>query len=435
MTTDTTDSLAQAAHISQPAAPVGELAVSACASESQAPVLAVTQEKVNLLGLSRPEMEAFFESIGEKKFRAGQVLKWIHQFGVDDFDQMTNLAGKLRERLKQIAYIQAPEVVHKNFSKDGTRKWVFRVGDGAGSLVETVLIPADDKTGARKTLCISSQVGCALDCSFCSTGKQGFQRDLTTAEIIGQLWVANQSYMEDVPVGERTRTVTNVVMMGMGEPLLNFAPVVSAMRLMLDDFAYGMSKRRVTLSTSGIVPMIDKLGEEIDVALAISLHAPNDALRDELVPVNKKYPLAELIPAARRYLARDNGLESSRKHVTIEYVMLENVNDQPEHAKQLIQLLKDLPSKINLIPFNPFPHAPYGRSSRNRIMAFQKTLSDAGFVCTVRTTRGDDIDAACGQLVGQVADRTRRAERWQKKVAAQQTTAPANGAEILRTRG
>lgn len=435
MTTDTIDSLAQAAHIAQPVAPAGELAVSACASESESAPSAAPVQKINLLGLSRPEMEAFFESIGEKKFRAGQVLKWIHQFGVDDFDQMTNLAGKLRERLKLIAFIQAPEVVHKNFSKDGTRKWVFRVGDGAGSLVETVLIPADDKTGARKTLCISSQVGCALDCSFCSTGKQGFQRDLTTAEIIGQLWVANQSYMEEVPVGERTRTVTNVVMMGMGEPLLNFAPVVSAMRLMLDDFAYGMSKRRVTLSTSGIVPMIDKLGEEIDVALAISLHAPNDALRDELVPVNKKYPLAELIPAARRYLARDNGLESSRKHVTIEYVMLENVNDQPEHAKQLIQLLKDLPSKINLIPFNPFPHAPYGRSSRNRIMAFQKTLSDAGFVCTVRTTRGDDIDAACGQLVGQVADRTRRAERWQKKVAAQQTTTPASAVEILRTRG
>jgi 23S rRNA (adenine2503-C2)-methyltransferase len=322
--------------------------------------------------------------------------------------------------------IEAPEVVHKNFSKDGTRKWVFRVGEGEGSLVETVLIPAEDKTGSRKTLCISSQVGCALDCSFCSTGKQGFQRDLTTAEIIGQLWVANQSYMEDVPVGERTRTVTNVVMMGMGEPLLNFGPVVSAMRLMLDDFAYGMSKRRVTLSTSGVVPMLDKLGEEIDVALAISLHAPNDELRNELVPINKKYPLAELIPAAKRYLARDVGLkangdlQSARKHVTIEYVMLDGVNDQPEHAKQLIQLLRDLPSKINLIPFNPFPHAPYGRSSRNRIMAFQKALSDAGFVCTVRTTRGDDIDAACGQLVGQVADRTRRAERWQKKIALQQ---------------
>jgi 23S rRNA (adenine2503-C2)-methyltransferase len=328
-----------------------------------------------------------------------------------------------------VACIEAPEVVHKQFSQDGTRKWVFRVGDGAGSLVETVLIPAHDKTGERKTLCISSQVGCALDCSFCSTGKQGFQRDLTPAEIIGQLWVANQSYMEDVPVGERTRTVTNVVMMGMGEPLLNFDAVVSSMRIMLDDFAYGMSKRRVTLSTSGVVPMMDRLGEEIDVALAISLHAPNDELRNELVPINKKYPLAELIHAARRYLARDGGLESARKHVTIEYVMLDGVNDSLDHAKQLIQLLHNLPSKINLIPFNPFPHAPYGRSSNNRIKAFQKLVSDAGFVCTIRTTRGDDIDAACGQLVGQVADRTRRAERWKKSVAARQQ------GEILRTRG
>ena len=429
--------------------------VDACANESQVAPLERSEislseaqlPKTNLLGLSRPQMEVFFESMGEKKFRATQVLKWIHQFGVVDFDQMTNLAGKLREKLKQVAYVQAPEVVHKNFSKDGTRKWVFRVGDGAGSLVETVLIPADDKTGARKTLCISSQVGCALDCSFCSTGKQGFERDLTAAEIIGQLWVANQSYMEDVPLGERTRTVTNVVMMGMGEPLLNFEPVVASMRLMLDDFAYGMSKRRVTLSTSGIVPMIDKLAEEIDVALAISLHAPNDALRNELVPINKKYPLAELIPAARRYISTNGVIDSARKHVTIEYVMLEGVNDKPEHAKEMIQLLRNLPSKINLIPFNPFPHAPYGRSSRNRIMSFQKQLSDAGFVCTVRVPRGDDIDAACGQLVGQVADRTRRAERWQKKVVEQQGLnnqnpdqkakgQPAHRSdEILRTRG
>ncbi|MFC4951904.1 23S rRNA (adenine(2503)-C(2))-methyltransferase RlmN [Acinetobacter puyangensis] len=398
---------------------------SATEQGSSAAVFAV--EKVNLLGMTRPELEQFFEQLGEKKFRAGQVMKWIHQFGVTDFAQMTNISGKLREKLEKIAEICAPEVVHRNYSKDGTRKWVFRVGDGAGSLVETVLIPADDKTGARKTLCISSQVGCALDCSFCSTGKQGFQRDLSPAEIIGQLWVANQSYMEDVPIAERSRTVTNVVMMGMGEPLLNFEPVVASMALMLDDFAYGMSKRRVTLSTSGVVPMIDKLAETIDVALAISLHAPNNELRDELVPINKKYPLEQLIAAAQRYLAKD-GNESSRKHITIEYVMLDGVNDKAEHAQQLLRLLKDLPSKINLIPFNPFPHAPYGRSSRNRIMAFQKTLSDAGFVCTIRQTRGDDIDAACGQLVGQVADRTRRAERWQKKVASQQ-------GEILRTQG
>ncbi len=385
----------------------------------------MAQEKQNLLGMTRLELEQFFEAMGEKKFRAGQVMKWIHQFGVTDFEQMSNISAKLRAKLHDIAEIAAPEVVHRHYSKDGTRKWVFRVGEGEGSLVETVLIPADDKTGARKTLCISSQVGCALDCSFCSTGKQGFQRDLTPAEIIGQLWVANQSYMEDVPIAERTRTVTNVVMMGMGEPLLNFEPVVAAMSLMLDDFAYGMSKRRVTLSTSGVVPMIDKLSETIDVALAISLHAPNDELRNELVPINKKYPLAQLIAACQRYLTKD-GNDSQRRHVTIEYVMLDGVNDQAQHAQQLLKLLKELPSKINLIPFNPFPHAPYGRSSRNRIMAFQKTLSDAGFVCTIRQTRGDDIDAACGQLVGQVADRTRRAERWQKKIASQHS-------EILRT--
>lgn len=375
-------------------------------------------EKINLLGLSRTEMEQFFESIGEKKFRANQVMKWIHQFFVTDFEQMTNISAKLRAKLAELCEIKAPEIVHRHYSKDGTRKWVFRVGDGDGSLVETVLIPAEDKTGSRKTLCISSQVGCALDCSFCSTGKQGFQRDLSTAEIIGQLWQANLSYMEDVPVNERERSVTNVVMMGMGEPLLNFQPVVDAMSLMLDDHAYGMSKRRVTLSTSGIVPMMDKLAETLDVALAISLHAPNDELRNELVPINKKYPLKQLIESAKRYIAKD-GNESSRKHVTIEYVMLSGVNDSIEHAQQMIDLLKDLPSKINLIPFNPFPHAPYERSSRNRIIAFQKQLSDAGFVCTIRQTRGDDIDAACGQLVGQVADRTRRAEQWKRKIAQQ----------------
>lgn len=398
-----------------------------CAIESVTPSTTETQiEKINLLGLSRAEMEQFFESIGEKKFRASQVMKWIHQFFVTDFDEMTNISAKLRERLKQLCEIKAPEVVHRQYSQDGTRKWVFRVGDGAGSLVETVLIPAEDKTGSRKTLCISSQVGCALDCSFCSTGKQGFQRDLTTAEIIGQLWQANLSYMEDVPVNERERSVTNVVMMGMGEPLLNFDAVVKAMSLMLDDYAYGMSKRRVTLSTSGVVPMLDKLADTIDVALAISLHAPNDELRNELVPINKKYPLNSLIASAKRYIAKD-GNESSRKHVTIEYVMLGGVNDHVEHAQQLIALLRDLPSKINLIPFNPFPHAPYERSSRNRILAFQKILSDAGFVCTIRQTRGDDIDAACGQLVGQVADRTRRAEQWKKKIAEQH--------EILRISG
>ncbi|RKG33250.1 23S rRNA (adenine(2503)-C(2))-methyltransferase RlmN [Acinetobacter tianfuensis] len=406
------------------------VAVSAVSEPQQhtpsAPAQAKTVEKVNLLGMSRPQMEKFFEDMGEKKFRAGQVMKWIHQFFVTDFAEMTNISGKLREKLEKICEIKAPEVVHKNYSKDGTRKWVFRVGDGEGSLVETVLIPAEHRSGLRRTLCISSQVGCALDCSFCSTGKQGFQRDLSQAEIIGQLWMANYSYMEEVPVLERERSVTNVVMMGMGEPLLNYDAVLNSMRTMLDDFAYGMSKRRVTLSTSGVVPKIDQMVKDIDVALAISLHAPNDELRNELVPINKKYPLEQLIAACQRYIAKD-GNESSRKHVTIEYVMLDGVNDQPEHAQQMIKLLKNLPSKINLIPFNPFPHAPYGRSSRNRIISFQKTLSDAGFVCTIRQTRGDDIDAACGQLVGQVADRTRRAEQWKKKVAAQN--------EILRSQG
>ena len=383
-------------------------------------------QKVNLLGMSRAQLEKFFEDMGEKKFRAGQVMKWVHQFFVTDFAEMSNISGKLREKLEQIAEIKAPEVVHKNYSKDGTRKWVFRVGEGAGSLVETVLIPAEHRSGLRRTLCISSQVGCALDCSFCSTGKQGFQRDLTPDEIIGQLWVANYSYMEDVPVADRERSVTNVVMMGMGEPLLNYDAVLSSMRIMLDDFAYGMSKRRVTLSTSGVVPKIDQLVKDIDVALAISLHAPNDELRNELVPINKKYPLAQLIAACQRYIAKD-GNESSRKHVTIEYVMLDGVNDHPEHAQQMIKLLKNLPSKINLIPFNPFPHAPYGRSSRNRIISFQKTLSDAGFVCTIRQTRGDDIDAACGQLVAQVADRTRRAEQWKKKVEEQNVIVRSQG--------
>ena len=398
---------------------VATAAISAEQPQSpSAPTQQNTVTKVNLLGMSRPQLEKFFEDIGEKKFRAGQVMKWIHQFFVTDFAEMTNISGKLREKLEKLCEIKAPEVVHKNYSKDCTRKWVFRVGEGDGSLVETVLIPAEHRSGLRRTLCISSQVGCALDCSFCSTGKQGFQRDLTPDEIIGQLWVANYSYMEDVPVADRERSVTNVVMMGMGEPLLNYDAVLSSMRIMLDDFAYGMSKRRVTLSTSGVVPKIDQLVKDIDVALAISLHAPNDELRNELVPINKKYPLEQLIAACQRYIAKD-GNESSRKHVTIEYVMLDGVNDHPEHAQQMIKLLKNLPSKINLIPFNPFPHAPYGRSSRNRIISFQKTLSDAGFVCTIRQTRGDDIDAACGQLVGQVADRTRRAEQWKKKVAQQ----------------
>ncbi|MCD6060412.1 MAG: rlmN [Moraxellaceae bacterium] len=366
--------------------------------------------KTNLLGLTRSQMEEFFVAIGEKKFRAQQVMKWIHQLGVDDFEQMTNVSKVLRQKLVEVAEIRAPEVVHREFSADGTRKWVLRVGDN--SMVETVLIPDGD----RKTLCVSSQVGCSLDCSFCSTGKQGFQRDLTAAEIIGQVWVANRSYFENEPLMEnRERAITNVVMMGMGEPLLNFDNVVPAMHIMLDDFAYGLSKRRVTLSTSGVVPMLDRLHGEIDVALAVSLHAPNDELRDELVPINRKYPLKELLAACRRYLGRFQGDEGGRRRITMEYVMLAGVNDTAAHARELARLLKDTPSKINLIPFNPFPHAPYARSKREDILAFQKIVVDAGYICTIRSTRGDDIDAACGQLVGQVQDRTRRSERWQSR--------------------
>ncbi|MBK8326755.1 MAG: 23S rRNA (adenine(2503)-C(2))-methyltransferase RlmN [Moraxellaceae bacterium] len=376
---------------------------------SQSPVT----PKVNLLGLTRTQMEDFFVSIGEKKFRAAQVVKWIHQLGVDNFEEMSNVSKALRTKLANIAEIRPPEVIYKEFSNDGTRKWVLKVGEN--TMVETVLIPAE---GGRKTLCVSSQVGCALDCSFCSTGKQGFQRDLSIAEIIGQVWVANRSYFEEnQEYDSRERAITNVVMMGMGEPLLNFDAVVPAMELMLDDYAYGLSKRRVTLSTSGIVPMIDKLSSVIDVSLAVSLHAPNDELRNELVPVNKKYPLKELMAACQRYLMTFQG-ETGRRKITMEYVMLAGVNDQAIHAKQLIQLLKDVPSKINLIPFNPFPQAPYGCTPRSEILAFQRTLTEAGYICTIRTTRGDDIDAACGQLVGKVQDRTCRAERWQQKLKA-----------------
>jgi 23S rRNA (adenine2503-C2)-methyltransferase len=340
---------------------------------------------------------------------------------------MTNLAKTLRVKLEQYAEVRPPEVTYKHFSADGTRKWIIKVGDNA--MVEAVLIPDGD----RKTLCVSSQVGCALDCSFCSTGKQGFMRDLSAAEIIGQVWIANRSYLDEGEFtgrnadGEltRTRALTNVVMMGMGEPLLNLDAVMPAMSIMLDDFAYGLSKRRVTLSTSGVVPMLDKLTQTMDVALAVSLHAPNDALRNELVPINKKYPLAELMAACKRWLLHHQGKEIGRRKVTMEYVMLDGVNDQPEHARQLAALLKDVPSKINLIPFNPFPHTPYLCSPRERILAFQNTLIRAGFTTTIRATRGDDIDAACGQLVGQVKDRTRRAERWQ---------ASTRDAQIIATR-
>lgn len=358
-------------------------------------------ERVNLLGLTLPKMEAFFLSIGEKKFRGAQMVKWIHQQGVTDFDQMTNLSKSLRDRLKDIAEVRPPRVTFQGDSEDGTRKWLMEV-DG-GSKVETVYIPEGD----RGTLCVSSQVGCSLDCSFCSTGKQGFNKNLTAAEIIGQVYLAAKSF--GLPVKDsQKRSVTNVVMMGMGEPLLNFEPVVDAMSLMLEDQAYGLSKRRVTLSTSGVVPHLNELARVSDVALAVSLHAPNDELRNELVPINRKYPIAVLFESIRNYL---DGLSDNRS-VTFEYTMLKGVNDSDDLARELSTLAKTIRCKINLIPFNPFPGTRYEVSSRNRIYAFQRILLNDGHVVTVRKTRGDDIDAACGQLAGQVADKTKRSARY-----------------------
>ncbi|QJP08083.1 23S rRNA (adenine(2503)-C(2))-methyltransferase RlmN [Pseudomonas multiresinivorans] len=375
-----------------------------------------TAVKANLLGMTKPQLEEFFESIGEKRFRAGQVMQWIHHFGAVEFGAMTNVGKALREKLEAVAEIRPPEIVSQDISADGTRKWVVRVA--SGSCVETVYIPQ----GGRGTLCVSSQAGCALDCSFCSTGKQGFNSDLTSAEIIGQVWIANQSF-GTIP-GKIDRAITNVVMMGMGEPLLNFDNVVTAMSIMMEDLGYGISKRKVTLSTSGVVPMIDKLAEVTDVSLALSLHAPNDELRNKLVPINKKYPLEMLLDSCYRYITR----LGKERVLTIEYTLLAGVNDQPEHAEQLIALLKDFPCKINLIPFNPFPHSGYERPSNNAIRRFQDMLHKSGFNVTVRTTRGDDIDAACGQLVGQVMDRTRRSERYiaVRQLAAEADQAPTN---------
>ncbi len=368
--------------------------------------LSSKEAKVNLLGLSRKKMEAFFLSIGEKKFRAEQVLKWIHHHRVDNFDDMSNISKSLREQLKANAEIRGPEVVSSHFSEDGTCKWVVRVA--SGSCVETVFIPDN----GRGTLCVSSQAGCSLDCSFCSTGKQGFNSDLTVAEIIGQVWVAARHF-GNVPA-KMDRSITNVVMMGMGEPLMNFDNVVDAMDLMMDDLGYGLSKRRVTLSTSGVVPALRKLSEVSNVSLAVSLHAPNNELRNQLVPINRKYPLDQLLDAIHHYM---NSLTDSKRVVTIEYTLLAGVNDQPEHAQQLVALLKDVPCKLNLIPFNPFPHSGYERPSNNAVRRFQESLQLAGFNVTVRKTRGDDIGAACGQLVGDVMDKTRRSERY---IAARQ---------------
>lgn len=352
---------------------------------------------INLLDYDLPGLTEYFAELGEKPFRAKQVLRWMHHAGVADFEQMSDLAKSLREKLLQSTSITPPQMMAEQASTDGTRKWLLDVGSMNG--VETVFIP-DDKRG---TLCISSQVGCALECTFCATGRQGFNRNLSVAEIIGQLWWANRALGHD-PKGERI--ITNVVMMGMGEPLANYANVVTALHLMLDDNAYGLSRRRVTVSTSGLVPAMDRLGEDCPVALAVSLHAPNDKLRDEIVPINKKYPLTELMAACRRYLEK-----APRDFVTFEYVMLDGINDSAEQAQQLVNLVRDVPCKFNLIPFNPFPNSGYRCSRPEAIRRFRDILMQAGHVVTTRKTRGDDIDAACGQLAGQVRDKTKRTLR------------------------
>ncbi|MCG6934595.1 MAG: 23S rRNA (adenine(2503)-C(2))-methyltransferase RlmN [Proteobacteria bacterium] len=353
--------------------------------------------RVNLLDLDRQGLIAFFTKLGEKPFRASQVLKWIYQCGVDDFDAMSNLSKSLRDTLHNEAEIRFPEIVSEQQSEDGTIKWLLRIDNG--NCIETVFIPEAE----RGTLCISSQVGCALECSFCSTAQQGFNRNLSVGEIIGQLWVANKS-LQCQP--RTNRVISNVVLMGMGEPLLNFDNVVSAMNLMLDDLAYGLSKRRVTLSTSGVIPALDRLKQVSDVSLAVSLHAPDDALRNELVPINRKYPIRELLAACQRYITGE-----ARRKVTFEYVMLDGINDSPRQARQLVKLLQDVPAKVNLIPFNPFPGTQYRSSSRERIDAFRDILMKAGLITVTRKTRGEDIDAACGQLAGKVLDRTKRTSR------------------------
>ena len=360
-------------------------------------------DAVNLLGLDRDALDAYVARLDEKPFRARQLMRGIHRRGAAEFDAMSDLAKSLRTKLAGRATISAPAVIGDGVSSDGTRKWLLDVG--RGDAIETVFIPEDD----RGTLCVSSQAGCAVNCVFCSTGKQGFSRNLTTAEIVGQLWWAEHTLRRDaVPAvsGEGERIISNVVMMGMGEPLQNYEAVLPALRLMLDDDAYGLSRRRVTLSTSGMVPQIDRLAQDCPVALAVSLHAPNDALRDQLVPLNRKYPLRDLLAACQRYLR-----VAPRDFITFEYVMLDGINDSDAQARELVALVRDVPCKFNLIPFNPFPGADVRGSAPARIRAFAQTLIDAGIVATTRKTRGDDIDAACGQLAGEVRDRTRLAER------------------------
>ncbi len=376
----------------------------------------------NLLDFDLEALAAFCEQLGEKRFRATQLFRWIHQKGATDFSQMTDLAKSLRDKLPASAHIPKPVPISTHVSSDGTIKWLFDVG--GGDAVETVFIPEDD----RGTLCISSQAGCAVGCRFCSTGHQGFSRNLSTAEIVAQLWFAehdlrarfagtNTGRAKSNDLGTKsndTRVISNVVFMGMGEPLQNYAAVLPALRIMLDDHAYGLSRRRVTVSTSGVVPLMDKLGADCPVALAVSLHAPTDALRDQLVPLNRKYPLSELLAAARRYLAH-----APRDFITFEYCMLKGVNDQLEHAQQLVRLIQDpvrgVACKFNLIPFNPFPESGLHCSDRETVLVFAKILSDAGIMTTVRKTRGDDINAACGQLAGDVVDRTHVMQRMQRQ--------------------
>ncbi|CUX96600.1 bifunctional tRNA (adenosine(37)-C2)-methyltransferase TrmG/ribosomal RNA large subunit methyltransferase RlmN [Candidatus Doolittlea endobia] len=363
------------------------------------PSALAAQQKLNLLNMTRQQLRELFASIGENAFRADQVMKWIYHYFCDDFDQMTNISKHLRAKLNALAEIRAPEVAEEKRSVDGTIKWTIKVGD---QQVETVYIPENN----RATLCVSSQVGCALQCPFCSTAQQGFNRNLRVSEIIGQVW----QVAKIIGVARITdrRPITNVVMMGMGEPLLNLTNVVPAIEIMLDDFGFGLSKRRITLSTSGVVPALEKLGDIIDVALAISLHAPNDIIRDKIVPINRKYNIKTFLSAVRHYLDKTN---ANQGRVTVEYVMLDHVNDGTEHAHQLAACLKDTPCKINIIPWNSFPGAPYRRSSNSRVDRFAKILISYGFTAIVRKTRGDDIDAACGQLAGEVIDRTKRTLR------------------------
>lgn len=359
------------------------------------------QEKINLLDLDAEGIRVWCASIGQKPFRATQLARWIHRYCCDDFDAMANLAKEFRARLKDLAYIKAPSIIREHKSADGTRKWLFDVGNG--NAVEAVFIPEDD----RGTLCISTQAGCAMGCLFCSTGKQGFNRNLTTGEIVGQLWTAERELRREAGITDpNDRVISNVVLMGMGEPLQNLDNVIPALRIFLDDNGYGLSRRRVTVSTSGLVRQMDKLGEAVPVALAVSLHAPDDALRDKLMPVNKKHPLEELLAACRRYLK-----VAPRDFITFEYLLLGGINDAPEQARALVKLVKTVPCKFNLIPFNPFPDSDLKQPEREKVLAFAKILNDAGIVTTVRKTRGDDIAAACGQLAGEVRDRTRRAIR------------------------